>query len=55
MITETKNCFHDIVSGKLSTIIIFKLCKFNVNLWSLCFLSCKKYIDPLKFVMAHWV
>ena len=33
-----------------STIIIFKLCKFNVNLWTLCFLSYKKYIhvDPLK-------
>ena len=35
---------HVIFSGKLSTIIIFKLCKFSVNLWTLCFLS---YIDPL--------
>ena len=33
--------------GKLSTIIIFKLCKFSVNLWTLCFLSYKKYIYPL--------
>ena len=33
-----------------STIIIFKLCKFNVNLWTLCLLSYKKYIDPLKVV-----
>ena len=26
-----------IFSGTLSTIIIFKRCKFNVNLWTLCF------------------
>ena len=38
---------HVIFSGKLSTIIIFKLCKFSVNLWTLCFLSYKSYIDPL--------
>ena len=35
-------------SGKLSIIIIFKLCKFNVNLLTLCFLSFQKYIDPYK-------
>ena len=35
-----------IFSGKLSTTIIFKLCKFSVNL-SLCFLSYRKYIHPL--------
>ena len=39
---------HVILSGKLSTIIIFKLCKFSVNLWTLCFLSYKSYNDPLK-------
>ena len=36
-----------IFSGKLSAIIIFKLCKFSVYLMTLCFLSNKKYIDPL--------
>ena len=30
-----------IISWKLSSIIIFKLCKFNVNLWTLCLLSYK--------------
>ena len=39
---------HVILSGKLSTIIIFKLCKLSVNLWTLCFLSYKKYIHPLR-------
>ena len=34
-----------VFSGKLSTIIIFKLCKFSVNLWTLCFLS---YKTPFK-------
>ena len=33
-------------------IIIFKLCKFNVNLWTLCFVSYKKYPDPLTVV--YW-
>ena len=37
---------HVIFSGKLSTIIIFKLCKFSVHLWTLYFLSYKKYIHP---------
>ena len=36
-----------IFSVKLSSVIIFKLCKFNVNLWTLCFLSYREYIDPL--------
>ena len=40
---------HVIFSGKLSTIIIFKLCKFSVNLWTLCFMSYKSYIDPLNY------
>ena len=60
MITETKVIFMTlfysflknytapqqvIFSGKLSTVIIFKLCKFNVNLWTLWgFFSYKKYI-----------
>ena len=35
-------------SWKLSAIIIFKLCKFSVNLWTLCFLSYKSYKDPLR-------
>ena len=35
---------HIIFSGKLSTIIIFKLWKFSINLF---FLSYKKYIHPL--------
>ena len=62
MITETKLIFLTFCTNfskttaprqviffeKLSTIIIFKRCKFNVNLWTLCFLSYKKYIDPLK-------
>ena len=26
-----------IFEGKLSNIILFKLCKFNVNLWTVCF------------------
>ena len=39
---------HVAFSGKLSTIIIFKLCKFSVNLWTLCFLSYKSYMDTLK-------
>ena len=58
MITETKIIFmtllthfskttvplHIIYSGKLSTIIIFKLCKFSVNSRTLCFfLSYIKY------------
>ena len=38
---------HVKFSGNLSTIIIFKLCKFSVNLWTLCFLSYKKCIHPL--------
>ena len=63
MITETI-LFHDsfllthfskttapqqaVFSGKLSTNIFFKLCTFNVNLWTLCFfLSYIKCIDPL--------
>ena len=48
------NNFGDIVllssqklEGKLSTIIIYKLFKFHVNLWTFC----KKYPDPLKFVL----
>ena len=44
-----------IFSGKLSTIIIFKLFKFNGNLWTLCFVSYKKYPDPLKCLERHWV
>ena len=32
-----------IFQEKLSATIIFKLFKFNVNLWTLC----KKYLDPL--------
>ena len=39
---------HVIFSGKLSTIIIFKLCKFSVNPWTLCFLSYKKVHKPFK-------
>ena len=35
--------------GKLSTIIIFKLCKFNVNLWTLCFVL-HKVPKPMKHV-----
>ena len=36
------------LKGKFSiTIIIFKLCKFNVSLWTLCFVSYKKYPYPL--------
>ena len=42
---------HVIFSGKLSTISIFKLLKFSVNLWTLCFLSYKSYIDPLTTVL----
>ena len=48
--TKTTAPQHVVFSGKLSTIIIFKLCKFSVNLWSLCFLSYKSYIDPLNGV-----
>ena len=39
---------HVVFPGKLSTIIIFKLSNFSVNLWTLCFLSYKNYKDPLK-------
>ena len=39
---------HVVFSGKLSTVIIFKLCTFSVNLWTLCFLSYKSYIPPLR-------
>ena len=42
-----------IFSGTLSTIIIFKLCKFSVNLLTLCFLSYKKYIHPLRQTRCH--
>ena len=45
---KTRAPQHVMFSGKLSTIIIFKLCKFSVNLWTLCFLSYKKYIHPLR-------
>ena len=49
---------HVIFSGKLSTTIVFKLCKFGVNLWTLCFLSYKKYIDPLNsntlLTLSQW-
>ena len=31
-----------------STIIIFKLCKFSVNLWTLCFVSYKMYQNPFE-------
>ena len=39
-----------IFSGKLSTIIILKLCKFNVNLWTLCFFVPQKVHRPFKGV-----
>ena len=32
----------------LSLIIIFKLCEFNVNLCTLCYVSYKKYPHPLR-------
>ena len=32
---------------KLSTIIIFKLCEFDVNLWTLCFVSYTKSTQTL--------
>ena len=35
-----------IFSGKLSTIIIFKLCKFSVNLWTLYFFVLQKLHRP---------
>ena len=38
-----------IFKGKLSAIIICKLCEFNVNMWTLCFVSYKKYPDPLNY------
>ena len=48
--------FQQVVfSGKRSTIIFFKLCKFNVNLWTLCFLSYKKYPDPLGVGLYEFV
>ena len=36
----------------LSTIIIFKRCKFNVNLWILC-LCYKKYPNPLRLIFSN--
>ena len=44
-----------ILSGKLSTIIIFRLCEFNVNLWTSWFLSYKKYPDPLMLYITKTV
>ena len=44
---------HIIFSGKRSTIIIFELCKFSVNLWTLCFLSYKKYIHLIGLKELH--
>ena len=38
---------------KLSTIIIFKLCKFSRNLWTLCFFSYKRY-RPFKMDVVRW-
>ena len=35
------------ISREAFYIIILKLCKFNVNLSTLCFVSYKKYIEPL--------
>ena len=35
------------------TTVIFKLRKFSVNLWTLCFLSYKKYIDPFTMIALH--
>ena len=40
------------ISGTLSTIIIFKLCKFNVNLWTLCFFVLQKVHRPFKYFMS---
>ena len=42
-----------IFSGQLSTIIIFKLCKFSVNLWTLFFFSYKKYLNTLKLKLKQ--
>ena len=44
-----------IFSGKLSTIIIFKLCKFNVNMWTLCFFVLQKVHRPFKAPQATLV
>ena len=33
---------------------MFKQCEFNVNLWTLCFVSYRKYPDPLKNLSTKW-
>ena len=43
-----------IFSGKLSTIIIFKLCNFNANLWILCFVL-KLPVFPLFFSVIFFL
>ena len=51
---------HVIFSGKLSTIIIFKLCTFSVNLWTLCFFVLQKlpfnsrHQSVFKFVLIDY-
>ena len=56
MITETKIIFKTLFysflknysTSKRSTIIFFKLCKANVNLWNLCFFVLQKVPRPFK-------
>ena len=47
--TSARNLFRE----AFYTIIIFKLCKFNVNMWTLCFVSYKKYPYPIKRLERH--
>ena len=39
----------------MTTVNIFKLCGFNINLWTLCFVSYKKYPDPLKMFCTVYI
>ena len=46
-----KNYSTSASTGNLCSTIVFKLCKFSVNLWTLCFLSDRKYTDPLSIIL----
>ena len=61
-ITETKIifitlfCSFLIFLGKLSNIIIFKLHKFSVNLWTLCFFVLQKVHRPFNaHIVMSWM